>query len=113
MEIFKWLDEYNELINSYIIHDLRESEEMYYINIEIHLKGYSQLFIKEFKETVRRKYAFHWQKDSGELIVRWDNAPHFPRLPNFPHHKHFADSSVAPGYDIQVDAVLKYISERI
>lgn len=113
MEIFKWLDDYGELIKSYNIHDLRESEEMHYINIEVLLRDSSRLFIKEFKETNRRKYAFHWQKDSGEPITRWDNAPHFPKLPNFPHHKHLADSSVAPGYDIPVDAVLQYISERI
>ena len=23
-----------------------------------------------------------------ELIVRWDNAPHYPELETFPHHYH-------------------------
>lgn len=83
MAIFKWLNDYDELITSYIIHDLRESEEMHYINMEMHFKDSSQLFIKEFKETGRRKYAFHWQKSSGELISRWDNAPSLSRPTQF------------------------------
>lgn len=113
MAIFKWLNDYDELITRYIIHDLRESDEMYYMNIELHFKDSSRLFIKEFKEAGRRKYAFHWQKNYGELIARWDNAPHFPNLPNFPHHKHLSDSSVEKSYDIPLNDVLQYISDRI
>jgi len=33
-------------------------------------------------------YSFHWQTGEGQLIKRWDNAPHFPNLPGFPHHIH-------------------------
>lgn len=113
MAIFKWLNNYNELIVSYTIHDLRESAEMHYINIEVHLRDYSRLFIKEFKEPHRRKYSFHWQDKSGELIIRWDNAPHFPQLTNFPHHKHLSDRSVEDSYDIPLDDVLQYVANRI
>lgn len=113
MAIFKWLDDYDDLITSYIIHDLRESGEMHYINIEAYLKNSSRLFIKEFAEPGRRKYAFHWQKNSGELIIRWDNAPHFPNHPNFPHHKHLANSQVEPSYDISIEDVLEFIRQYI
>jgi hypothetical protein len=113
MAIFKWLNDSDKLIKSYLIHDLRESLEMHYLNIELHLEDSSKLFIKEFKEIGRRKYAFHWQNDSGELIVRWDNAPHFPKLPNFPHHKHLSDGSVEPSYDIPVEDVIRYIREMV
>ncbi|MBF0229910.1 MAG: hypothetical protein HQK63_10050 [Desulfamplus sp.] len=40
------------------------------------------------------KYSFHWQDVKGNLIYRWDNAPHFPALPNPPHHRHNPDNSV-------------------
>lgn len=113
MAIFKWLDDYDDLITSYIIHDLRESGEMHYMNIEVHFRDSSQLFIKEFKQLGRRKYAFHWRKNSGELIVRWDNAPHFSNLSNFPHHRHLSDLVVEESYDISVDEVLQYIANRI
>ncbi|SDE08432.1 hypothetical protein SAMN04487996_103300 [Dyadobacter soli] len=113
MATFKWLSDYDELIASYTIHDLRESGDMHYINIEVHLKDSSQLFIKEFNEPGRRKYSFHWQSRSGELILRWDNAPHFQNLPNFPHHKHLPDQSVESSYDIPLEDVLQYIANRI
>jgi hypothetical protein len=34
------------------------------------------------------KYSFHWQDAQGNLIRRWDNAPHYPHLPGAPHHVH-------------------------
>lgn len=40
------------------------------------------------------KYSFHWQEQQGRLRRRWDNAPHFPDLPNAPHHVHEGDGSV-------------------
>jgi hypothetical protein len=33
-------------------------------------------------------YRYHLQDKNSELIFRYDNTPHFPDLPNFPHHKH-------------------------
>lgn len=44
-------------------------------------------------------YRYHFQDKNGELIFRYDNTPHFPDLPNFPHHKHNpagAEPSKAP-----------------
>jgi len=40
------------------------------------------------------RYSFHWQDAQGKLKQRWDNAPHHPELPNFPHHVHNQDRSV-------------------
>jgi hypothetical protein len=37
------------------------------------------------------KYSFHWQDVAGNLICRWDNAPHHPELDNFPYHAHTKD----------------------
>ncbi len=44
-----------------------------------------------------RKYSFHWQKQDGTLIKRWDNAPHYPALPNAPHHIHLENQVVQSG----------------
>lgn len=35
-------------------------------------------------------YKYHWQDKQNRLIKRWDNAPHFPALENFPDHIHIA-----------------------
>jgi hypothetical protein len=40
------------------------------------------------------KYSFHWQDCQSKLYQRWDNAPHYPTLPNAPHHVHYQDSTV-------------------
>nr|VFK41855.1 MAG: hypothetical protein BECKSD772F_GA0070984_11075 [Candidatus Kentron sp. SD]VFK47761.1 MAG: hypothetical protein BECKSD772E_GA0070983_11055 [Candidatus Kentron sp. SD] len=34
------------------------------------------------------KYAFHWQDATGQLLCRWENAPHWPETVTHPHHKH-------------------------
>lgn len=51
----------------------------------------SLLHVKEYNDINERNYSFHWQKSNGELIIRWDNAPHHKHLENYPHHKHTAD----------------------
>ena len=40
------------------------------------------------------KYSFHWQDAQGKLRRRWDNTPHYPDLPNAPHHVHSENDSV-------------------
>lgn len=40
-------------------------------------------------------YRYHLQSANSELIFRYDNTPHFPGLPSFPHHKHLRDTVVA------------------
>lgn len=36
-------------------------------------------------------YSYHWATAEGRLIQRWDNTPHFPGLPGFPHHVHVGE----------------------
>jgi hypothetical protein len=40
-------------------------------------------------------YRYHLQRASNELVFRYDNTPHFPDLPSFPHHKHLRNAVVA------------------
>ena len=35
-------------------------------------------------------YSYHYQR-GNQTVFRYDNAPHFPGLPNYPHHKHIGD----------------------
>jgi hypothetical protein len=46
---------------------------------------------------------------NGKRVVGWDNAPHHPGLPNFPHHIHYADGRIEasllngdPAHDLAV-----------
>jgi len=54
-------------------------------------EGTFELFIymvEEKHKLVLDRYSFHWQDKEGYLLIRMDNAPHFPDMPNAPHHVH-------------------------
>ena len=40
-------------------------------------------------------YRYHFQRTGNELLFRYDNTPHLPDLPSFPHYKHLCDAVVA------------------
>ncbi len=74
-------------------------------NSDGHLRARLSLFggaLMEFSEYVQLTiddeiqvitYSYHCADASGNLIVRWDNTPHFPDLHGFPHHKHVKGSA--------------------
>jgi len=35
-------------------------------------------------------YRYHCHDTHNQVIFRYDSMPHFPGLPNFPHHKHLS-----------------------
>ena len=37
---------------------------------------------------------YSYQEFSDKSLQRWDNAPHFPHLPGFPHHYHSQQGDV-------------------
>jgi hypothetical protein len=57
----------------------------------------------------RLKYSYHWQDKDGSLLKRWDNAPHFPDLPHFPHHIHTTDDVIGTAVLPTLAAVLTEI----
>ncbi len=38
------------------------------------------------------EYAYHYQDKDNLLLFRYDNAPHYPGISTFPHHKHTKQS---------------------
>lgn len=58
------------------------------------IKGYKQsaiIFIVEYiSGGVIKKYSYVLLLGT-KLILRYDNAPHFPDLHTFPHHRHYED----------------------
>ena len=44
--------------------------------------------VESNRQLVLEKYSFHCQDKEGCLLIRMDNAPHFPDMPNAPHHVH-------------------------
>lgn len=53
-------------------------------------------------------YRFHRQDGDGRLVRRWDNAPHHPLLPGFPHHLHLgSEQNAVPAEPIAGVALLR------
>lgn len=50
----------------------------------------------------------------GSLIMRWDNAPHYPAIATHPHHKHVGnESNVQPSYEHNLFEVLSFIRNEL
>ena len=46
-------------------------------------------FMEYLQEENRLKYRFHLMDKEGNIVFRYDNAPHHKDVSSFPHHKHF------------------------
>ncbi len=70
------------------------------------------LYITELHSPSYQKYAYHWQKEGGEVIIRWDNKPHWKTIKTFPHHKHECDK-ILPSHRVTVVDVIHEIKNKI
>ncbi|MEK7439673.1 MAG: DUF6516 family protein [Chloroflexota bacterium] len=39
-------------------------------------------------DIIKDRYSYHYQESNGDIVFRYDNAPHHPEIETFPHHKH-------------------------
>jgi len=58
-----------------------------------------------------RRYSFQVLL-GRKMVVRWDNAPHHPKIRSFPHHKHVGRAMEA-SRDMTVDLVLAELQRMI
>jgi len=58
-------------------------------------------------------YSYHWSDENDNIIRRWDNTPHFPKLKNFPHHIHVKEEDVISGKPIDIFGVLDEIGKEL
>jgi hypothetical protein len=96
----------------------KRSSSIGFIRGEIYLLDGSQLHLREFVNVEhgieRYMYVYHYQRPDGTLVFRYDNTPHFPALPTFPHHKHEAsDESVVAASPPDLEAVLTEIQSLL
>jgi len=76
------------------------------------LKDASILHITELHTADFQKYSYHWQKRNGDILLRWDNAPHHKQLKTFPHHRH-EGNKVLPSHRITVDEVIEVLKNKL
>lgn len=101
------------VVKSYEILDYKEGESFYFLKIKAVLVDGSVLHIREFVSEEEYNYSFQWQRN-GNLIIRWDNAPHHRGIETFPHHKHVGSKdNVQPSKEISLEDILGIIEEKI
>ncbi|MCK5720731.1 MAG: hypothetical protein KAH84_12400 [Thiomargarita sp.] len=94
------------LENTHIEHYVEEILTEYRINLQIKIRfadgnllELNEAIILELEQIEYLNYRYHYQDKQNNMIFRYDNAPHFPNLSNFPHHKHLSNqviSSIKP-----------------
>ncbi len=53
------------------------------------------IFATESRKTLSiKKYRLHYMNNTGQMLFRYDNAPHHPEIDSYPHHKHTPDKIV-------------------
>jgi hypothetical protein len=99
----------SKIIKSYELLDFKQGKDFYYVKIKAVLIDNSLLHVREFTSKDERIYSYHWQDKNGELICRWDNAPHH-KVETFPHHKH-TEKGVKASYETSLEEVLRKVEE--
>ena len=56
-------------------------------------------------------YRYHLQDRENKLVFRYDNTPHYPDVPTFPHHKHLPGKVIGVTQPSILD-VIKEARER-
>lgn len=58
------------------------------------------------------KYRLHYMNSTGQMLFRYDNAPHHPEIDSYPHHKHTPDK-IMPSSMPSLKDILNEISAII
>ena len=74
------------------LHFDKRTEFVAFLRGNIHFEDGSLLHFRELVDVEfslqKVAYSYHYQHTDGEVLFRYDNAPHFPNLSTAPHHKH-------------------------
>ncbi|KFD40972.1 hypothetical protein HY02_10500 [Peptococcaceae bacterium SCADC1_2_3] len=98
----------SRIVNSYEIQDFRQGSDFYYIKVQVGLHNNTFLYIRQYVSDEEYSYSYHWQDESGLLVIRWDNAPHYKQIQTYPHHKHLGEKILASN-EMTLEGVLEYI----
>lgn len=115
MRLHNSLAEFKGLVVGYEVIQYEVAGASSRFRARIDLTNGSRLFVREVVLEGRQiKYAFQWQDRAGRLLVRWDNAPHWPEVSTAPHHRHEGtEDGVLPSDATTLEEVLRNIRGRL
>ena len=99
----------SSLVKDLEVVELVEEECVQLLRVKAEIMDGSELHVREAFFSHTSKYSYHWQTPTGELVLRWDNAPHHPEIPTHPDHKHEGER-LGPSVRVSVENVLAEIA---
>ncbi len=83
--------------------------------IKVDLINGTSIFLREIIiQNVLFDYSYHWQLPDNSLLIRWDNAAHYPGISTHPHHKHVgSEINVQPSYEQNLFQVFSFIKSEL
>ncbi len=75
----------------------------------------AEFFVIDQGQVETVEYRYQWMdSDQRRLRKRWDNAGHYPGLPNFPHHVHIEEeNTVEPGQPMGIAAFIDALERAL
>lgn len=115
MRLHETLALFSDIIQSYEVVQYDVAGASSRLKISIVLNDSSELHVRDIViDGQLRKYAFHWQDSVGHLLLRWDNAAHWPQINTYPHHKHVGETGeVAASDAVTLEEVLAVIRKQM
>ena len=109
------MTQFSDLIVSFEILLQEVRSDLTKTKVKVVLKDSSVIFLREIViQNVLLDYSYHWTNAVGFLIIRWDNAAHYPEIKTYPHHKHVtSETNVQPSQEQNLGDVLTYIKKEI
>lgn len=102
------------LVKDLEIREFIDEEEVQVLSCRAVLKDDSALYIRETVTREGSRYSYHWQDKGENLIIRWDNAPHYPEIATAPHHKHLGSKKdIAPSQETTFEDIFEVISKKL
>lgn len=92
---------FSDCISSFTILLQESRSDLSKTKVSVELIDGSVIFLHEIIiQNVLFDYSYHWQKRDNTLIIRWNNAAHYPAITTHPHHKQVgSETAVQPSYE--------------
>lgn len=118
-EYREWVDKV--LSKSPFVYEVKthyeDREEVWFLRVNVYFIDNSLLHFRELfvgqERSIKKTYTYHYQRADGTMVFRYDNAPHFQKLPSAPHHKHVGENDVIATNAPDLQSVLKEIESLI
>ena len=115
MPLHDTLAQFSDVVHSYEVFQYDVEGPHTRLKLRVIFHDESRLHIREtVLEGQYRKYAYHWQNATGQLLIRWDNATHWPQIGTYPHHRHIGNETQVEASDATtLEEALVYIRAQL